>query len=55
MHFSREVAHFSAERQVTKEKLAQRKSKKVLQRFPKRCTGTPIDARGSSTQNAASL
>src|ERR1700687_2448680 len=29
--------------------------KKVLQRFPRRCTGTPIDARGSSTHNAASL
>jgi hypothetical protein len=25
--------------------------KKVLQRFPKRCTGTRIDARGTSTHN----
>ena len=30
-------------------------TQKVLQRFPKRCTGTRIDARRSSTQNAASL
>src|SRR5712664_2023171 len=29
--------------------------KKVLQRFPTQCTGTPIDARGTSTHNAASL
>src|SRR6267378_540818 len=30
-------------------------AKKVLQRFPTRCTGTPIDVRGSSAHNAASL
>src|SRR6266513_6166716 len=30
-------------------------AKKVLQRFPRRCTGTPIDARKTSAHNAPSL
>src|SRR6266478_6176452 len=36
---------------TSREKVCAEKVKKVLQRFPKRCTETRIDARGTSTHN----
>jgi hypothetical protein len=55
MHLVREPAHLAAPQSASEEKVHAEKAKKVLQRFPTRCTGTPIDARMSSTHNAASL
>src|SRR5712692_4763967 len=47
MRVSRKATHCNA--------LQGAEEEKVLQRFPKQCTGTPVDARPASTHNAASL
>src|SRR6266478_5546356 len=49
---ARAIGHILQQLQPTsREQVCAEKVKKVLQRFPKRCTGTPIDAHGTTAHN----